>query len=87
MIWTQPTLFGFNQNNSYLSKTIWTVQNNFGPIEGQGISPEKSNLNLTKLVWTQPNRFGPDQKKLYPSKTIWTVQNNFEPIEGQGINP
>ena len=29
--------FGHDQNNLYLSKTIWTVNNNFEPIEGQGI--------------------------------------------------
>ena len=45
-------------------------------------SPEKSNLNLTKLIWTFPN-----------SKMNWTrpkqfepVQNHFRPIEGQGIS-
>ena len=27
-----------HQNILLQSKTIWTVQNNFGPIEGQGIS-------------------------------------------------
>ena len=48
-------------------------------------SPEKSNLNLTKMFWARPKHYGPDQNKLYPSKTIWMVQNNFGPIEGQGI--
>ena len=38
MIWTQPKQFGFEHNNLYPSKTIWAVQNHFGPIEGQGIS-------------------------------------------------
>ena len=33
-----PKQFRPNQNILLQSKTIWTVQNNFGPIEGQGIS-------------------------------------------------
>ena len=37
IIWAQPKQFGHNQNNLHPSKTIWTVQNHFGPIEGQGI--------------------------------------------------
>ena len=35
-------------------------------------SPEKSNLNLTKMIWTQPKRFVP-------------VPKQFGHIEGQGI--
>ena len=38
MIWAWPKQFGPDQNNLYPSKTIWTVQNHFGAIEGQGIS-------------------------------------------------
>ena len=46
IIWTCPKWFGPDQNKLYRSKTIstystnriWTVQNHFGPIEGQGIS-------------------------------------------------
>ena len=37
MIWARSKQIGPDQNNLYPSKTIWTVQNNFGPIEGQGI--------------------------------------------------
>ena len=40
-MWPRPKQFGPDQNNFHLSKTIWTVQNLFGPIEGQGI-----NVNL-----------------------------------------
>ena len=38
MIWTQPKQIGPVQNNSCSTKMIWTVQNYFGPTEGQGIS-------------------------------------------------
>ena len=38
MIWTRPKRIGPNQNDWYSIKMIWTVQNHFGPIEGQGIS-------------------------------------------------
>ena len=38
MIWAQPKQSGPDQNNFYLSKTIWIVQNHFGSIEDQDIS-------------------------------------------------
>ena len=63
----------------------------FGQVQIIKISPEKSNLNQTKMIWTQPKQYEPDQHNLFLSKTIWTVQNNldgpnnFGPIEGQGI--
>ena len=38
MIWIQPKRFGLDQNILYPTETIWMVQSNFGPIEGQGIS-------------------------------------------------
>ena len=37
MIWTCSKQFAPDQNNLYLSKPIWTVQNHFGSIKGQGI--------------------------------------------------
>ena len=37
MIWTQLKQIGHTQNGWYWTKIIWTVQNHFGPIEGQGI--------------------------------------------------
>ena len=35
--WTRPKRIGPAQNDWYSTKMIWTVQNNFGPIEGQDI--------------------------------------------------
>ena len=35
MICTWPEQFAPDQNNFYSSKTIWTVQNHFGTLEGQ----------------------------------------------------
>ena len=57
----------------------------FGHFQIIKTNPEKSNLNLDKMIWTQPKRSETDQNDLYLSKTIWTVQNYFEPIEGQVI--
>ena len=37
MIWTQTKQIGPIQNDWYSTKMIWTVQNHFGPIEGQGM--------------------------------------------------
>ena len=38
MILTRTKQIGPLQNNWYFTKMIWTVQNHFGPIEGQGIT-------------------------------------------------
>ena len=51
----------------------------FGWVKIIRISPEKSTLNLTKMIWTQPKQSGLSQNNL--------VQNHFGPIEGRGINP
>ena len=32
--------------------------NHFGQVQIINVSPEKSNLNLTKIIWTQPKQFG-----------------------------
>ena len=37
MIWTQPKPIGLIQNNLCSTEIIWTIQNYFGPIEGQSI--------------------------------------------------
>ena len=48
MTWTQPKRFEPDQNNLYLSKSIWTVKTHFGPIEGQGI---------IEMEWKTPHFF------------------------------
>ena len=47
MIWTQPKRIGLIQNDWYSTKIIWTVQNHFGPIEGQGIKRPFDNRFIT----------------------------------------
>ena len=42
IIWTWPKRIGPVQNNWYSTKMNWTVQNYFGPIEGQGIKHLKN---------------------------------------------
>ena len=49
LMWTWPKWFGPDQDNFNPSRTIWTVQNNLGPIEGQGISI----LYWSKNYWKQ----------------------------------
>ena len=47
--------------------------NNFGQVQIIKISPEKSNLNLTKMIvlkYTLPRQFEPYQNNLDSSKTI-----------------
>ena len=51
MIWTRPKQFGLDQNNLYSSKIIWTVQNHFGSIEGQGISvPDNASIHFQLTI-------------------------------------
>ena len=57
----------------------------FGHFQIIKTNPEKSNLNLDKMIWTRHKLFGPDQNDLKPTKTIWTVQNYFGHTEGWGI--
>ena len=92
----QMTLRGGLENPSFLQKTLalsfygsnsfWFGPNHFGQVQTIKISPEKSNMNLTKMIWTQPKRFGHDQNNWYSSKIIWMVQNHYGSIEGQGIS-
>ena len=37
--------------------------NHFGQVHIVKISPEKSNLNLTKVIWTVQNNFGPRERQ------------------------
>ena len=67
------------------SNPFWLGPNHFEQTQIIKFGPQKSNLNLTKMICIQPKLFGTDENILHPSKTIWTVQNHFGPIEGQGI--
>ena len=87
MILDRPNHFGRVPIVLDWSNLFWSGRNHFRQFQIITISPEKSNLNLAKMIWIRPKRFGPDQNNLDPSKTIWTVQNHFGPIKGQGINP
>ena len=84
IIFDRPNYFGRVPIILDGTNSFWSGSNHFGQVQIIKISPEKSDLNLTKIIWTSSKRFGPDQNNLYPSKTIWTVQNHFGPIEGQG---
>ena len=64
MIFDRPNHFGqvpivLDRHNSFLSGP-----NNFEQVQIIKISPEKSNLNLTKTIWTRPKQFVPVQNNL-----------------------
>ena len=40
-------------------QSFWTGHIHFVQVQIIKISPEKSNLNLTKMIWTRPTQFGP----------------------------
>jgi hypothetical protein len=76
-----PKLFWTVQIILVEYQSFWTCPIRFKQVQIKKICPEKSDLNLTKMIWTQPNQIELDQNNLYLSKTISMVQNNFGPIE------
>ena len=58
LLWVQND---FSQVPIFLdgSNLFWSCPNHFEQVQIIKISPEKSNLNLTKMIWTKPKRFGP----------------------------
>ena len=56
------------------SNLFWSGPNHFGLVEIIKISPEKSNLNLTKMIWTWPKQFVPVQNNLDDPKSFWTYR-------------
>ena len=60
-----------NALSFYGSKIILDRQNNIGGVQivldkskFKKDSPDKSNLNLTKMIWTRPKQFAPVQNNL-----------------------
>ena len=47
---TRSKQIGPVQNDCYSTKIIWLVQNHFGPIEGQGISPVWMHMGNSYLI-------------------------------------
>ena len=47
LFWSGPIRFGQAQ----------IILDRFGQVQIIKISPEKSNLNLTKMIWTRPKQF------------------------------
>ena len=85
MILDRPNNFGRVPIILNGSNLFWLAPNHFGQAQIINISPEKSNLNMTKIILTQPKQFGTKQKDSDTTKTIWIVLNHFGPMEGQGI--
>ena len=71
MILDHPNHFGRVPIVLEGSNTFWAGPNHFGQEQIVKISPEKSNLNPTKIIWTKQKRLAPDQNSLYLSKTIY----------------
>ena len=60
-----------------MSSPFWLGPNNFEQVQIMKICPEKSNLNLTKIIWTWPKQFGLNQNNLDSTKTIGTRPKQF----------
>jgi hypothetical protein len=64
MILDCPNHFGLVQFVLVGSNLFWLGLDHFGWVQIIKISPQKSNLNLTKMIWTWPKQFGADQNNL-----------------------
>ena len=58
MVLDSPNHFGWAPIISEGSNLVWLYPSHFGQVQIKNISPEKSNLNLTKTIWTVQNNFG-----------------------------
>ena len=70
MILDRPNDFGQVQIVMDGSNLFWSGPNHLGQVQIIKISPEKSNLNLTKMIWTRSKQLALDQNNLYLSKSI-----------------
>ena len=57
MILDRPNDFGQVPIVMDMSNLFWSAPNHFGQVQIIKISPEKSNLNLTKTICTRPKSF------------------------------
>ena len=62
--WVNNILDGFN--------SFWSGPNHFGQFLTTKISPEKSNLDLIKMIWTRSIQFFPIRNNLDGAKSFWT---------------
>jgi hypothetical protein len=74
MILAFPNHFGRIPIALDVFNLFWLGPNPFGQVQIKTNCPEKSDLNLIKMIWTQPKRFGHNQNNLYPSQTIWAYR-------------
>ena len=56
------------------SKLFWSGPNHFGQVQIIKISPEKSNLTLTKMLWTRPKWLVLDQNDLDGPNSFWSYR-------------
>ena len=87
MILDRPNNFGRVPMVLNRSNLFWSDPNHFDQFQIIKISPEKSNLNLTKMIWTQPKQVGPDQNNLDLTKTIFTWPKQFLPDQNNLDGP
>ena len=88
LLWVQNDLFLDCPNNFGRvpivldqSNSFWSGPNNFGQVQIIEISPEKSNLNLTKMVCTRPKQFVPVQNNLEGAKSFWTYRRTRHKLQ------
>ena len=60
---------------------FWSRPNNFGQVQIIKISPEKSHLNLTKMIWTWLKQFEPVKNGLDGPISIWNCWRTRHWIE------
>ena len=79
MILDRPNYFGWVRIVLDGSNSFWSCSNHFGKVQIIKISPEKSNMNLNKMIWswpkqTWPKQFASVQNNLDGPKSFWTFR-------------
>ena len=76
MILDRPNHFGSAPILLGGFNSFWSDPNHFGQVQIIKISPEKSDLNLIKMILTQPKCFVPVQNNLDGQKSFWTYKRS-----------
>ena len=77
MVLDHPNNFGQLTNVLDRSNSFWSGPNHLVQVQNIKISPEKSNLNLTKMIWIRTKQFAPDQNNLYLAQINLNGQKSF----------
>jgi hypothetical protein len=80
-----------HQNNLYPSKTIWTFQNHFGPIDGQGINQHMVHKKPNEIMYAPSEnistQFANKRQGRSLSNLVQRVQFSLEQFKQNRVAP